>query len=245
MQYIELDRFGHRTKSQHILQIINCWTPIIFILFDLFCFINSITCFYPPTNRKFPKIKIPLTAYNSFHSTDRWKMICDQQIIMLIFIAQPSNTIPFAAILIHLCVLFAICSLSTRMEARCSGGSIAICSSDSCSTCMISCAFSWSDASFGMPVGIRFGSADCCGGTGGGGCCGLTRGSTRWRGSVWNGATNERGGFDGGTVSETNVERNKINHQWWTWVSHKFESMCVCVICIIDICYHQLIATFD
>lgn len=104
--------------------------------------------------------------------------------------------------IIHLCVLLAICSLSTSIEARCSGGSIAICSSDNCNTCMMSWAFSWSDASFGMPVGIRFGNADCCAGAGGGCCCGFTRGSTRWRGSTWNGAGIDRGGLDGGTVGK-------------------------------------------
>lgn len=101
---------------------------------------------------------------------------------------------------IHLWVLLAICSLSTSMEARCSDGSMAICSSDNWRTCIMSCVFSWSDESFGMPVGIRFGSAACGGGAWGGGCWGFTRGSTRCRGSVWNGAGNERAGFDGGTV---------------------------------------------
>lgn len=63
------------------------------------------------------------------------------------------------------------------MLACCSGESMAICSSDNCKTCIISCAFSLSVASFGMPVGtfgIRFDADDddddddvgvgCCGG---------------------------------------------------------------------------------
>lgn len=43
---------------------------------------------------------------------------------------------------IHFIALFAICSFSTRIEARCSGGRIAICSSVSLRTCMMSAAFS-------------------------------------------------------------------------------------------------------
>lgn len=78
-----------------------------------------------------------------------WSSLRDLKPLELLFFFHPSDHQgPPPAV-------FWICSLRMRMLCRCSGGSMAICSGVSCSTCMIRAAFSWSCVETWLCPGLK------------------------------------------------------------------------------------------